>query len=90
MWLDFLAVPCIIMSLCLTYFIAKASVQQEHESLVLHAVTLVSKVVIVSEQVPDKVELIVMSSQLEAMVVLQLDRMEPWVAALEADLNSVT
>ena len=69
---------------------ANASVQQEHESLLLHAVTLVSKVVIVSEHVPDKVELMVMSSQLVAMLVLQLDRTEPWVAALEADLKSGT
>ena len=77
-------------SSCLTYFIAKASVQQEHKSLVLQAVTLVSKVVMVSEHVPDNVELMVISSQLLAMVVLQLDRMEPWVAALEADLYSLT
>ena len=69
---------------------ANASVQQEHESLLLHAVTLVSKVVMVSEHVPDKVELMVMSSQLVAMLVLQLDRTEPWVAALEADLKSET
>ena len=34
---------------------ANASVQQEHKPLLLHAVTLVSQVVIVSEHVPDKV-----------------------------------
>ena len=55
--------------------------------LALQVVTLVSNVVMVSEHVPVKVELMVMVSQLVAMVVLQLDRVEPVEPALEADLK---
>ena len=61
----------------LTYFIANASVQQEHAPLVLQqAVIFASNVVIVSEHVPVKVELRVMVSQLVVMLVLQLDRVD--------------
>ena len=55
--------------------------------LVLQVATLVSNVVMVSEHVPVKVELRVTVSQLVVMLVLQLDRVEPWEAALEADLK---
>ena len=71
----------------LIYFIANASVQQEHAPLLLHAVILASNVVMVSEHVPVKVELMVMVSQLVAMLVLQLAKVDPWEAALEADLT---
>ena len=46
-----------------------------------------ANVVMVSEHVPVKVELMVMVSQLVAMLVLQLARSDPWEAALEADLT---
>jgi hypothetical protein len=41
----------------------------------------------VSEHFPVKVELMVMVSQLVAMLVLQLAKVDPWEAALEADLT---
>ena len=71
----------------LIYFIANASVQQEHAPLLLHAVILASNVVMVSEHVPVKVELMVMVSQLVAMLVLQLAKVDPWEAALVTDLT---
>ena len=46
--------------------------------LALQVVTLVSNVVMVSEHVPVKMELMVTVSQLVVMLVLQLDRVEPW------------
>jgi hypothetical protein len=72
----------------ITYFIANASVQQAQVPLVLQAVILASNVVMVSEHVPVKVELMVTVSQLVAMVVLQLARVEPLEAALDADLTT--
>ena len=64
-----------------------ASVQQVQESSVLHVVTLLSKESMVSEQAPVKVVLMVISGQLEEMVELQEDKVEPWPAALLADLK---
>ena len=55
--------------------------------LVLQVATLVSNVVMVSEHVPVKVELMVMVLQLVAMQVLQLARVDPSEAALEANLT---
>ena len=57
------------------------------ESSVLQVVTLFSKVVMVSEQAPVRVELMVISWQLDSMLELQLDNTEPWLAALLADLK---
>jgi hypothetical protein len=70
-----------------TYFIPNASFQQAHVPLSLHASTLFSNVVMVAKHVPVKVELMVMISQLVAMVVLQLVRFKPKEPALEADLK---
>ena len=70
------------------YFMAKAAVQQVQESSVLQVVTLFLKVVMVSEQAPVRVALMVISWQLDSMVELQLDKTEPWLAAVLADLKT--
>jgi len=74
------------LQLVISDFMAKASVQQVQESSVLQVVTFSSKLVMVSEQLPVKVELMVISSQLDSMLELQLDKVDPSLAALVADL----
>ena len=70
------------------YFMLKASVQQVQESSVLQVVTLFLKVVMVSEQAPVRVALMVISWQLDSMLELQPDKTEPWLAALLDDLKN--